>query len=318
MKKYLILCLLLLPVLLLSFVLPYQQSTHKTQPVKTDTSFNLLSAYGEYVFGREGCIRCHVLVDGTDPSKKSLDGMKGKYPSEWHFNHLIDPGMMVPESRMPSYRRLANREIDYPKLSGLYKKYMGEETAPDSSLILSLLQRSVQDLRETYFSIELEDKKYDNKEIMALVCWLQQIMPSASKQISDSIRNETANHEYARKLNLWKIWLMDHKSQFYQTANSRNKSVLDKAEQMFERYCSTCHGSQAQGKIGPNLTDDYWLNGNKIEELANTIRFGHYAMPPWEQVLSPLQISQLIAYIRSLKGSNPPNPKEPQGEKRSD
>jgi cytochrome c oxidase cbb3-type subunit 3 len=38
-------------------------------------------------------------------------------------------------------------------------------------------------------------------------------------------------------------------------------------------------------------------------------------MISWEKQLSPKQIADVANYIKSLKGTNPPNPKEPQGEK---
>ena len=34
-----------------------------------------------------------------------------------------------------------------------------------------------------------------------------------------------------------------------------------------------------------------------------------------ENQLTPVQIQQVASYILSLQGTNPPNPKEPQGEK---
>jgi len=41
-------------------------------------------------------------------------------------------------------------------------------------------------------------------------------------------------------------------------------------------------------------------------------------MPAWKHSIDKERIATIIAFIRSLKGSNPPNPKEPQGEKRTD
>ena len=38
-------------------------------------------------------------------------------------------------------------------------------------------------------------------------------------------------------------------------------------------------------------------------------------MVPWEQSLTPAQIGEVTNYILTLRGTNPPNAKEPQGEK---
>jgi len=37
-------------------------------------------------------------------------------------------------------------------------------------------------------------------------------------------------------------------------------------------------------------------------------------MIPWQAQLSPGQIQEVASYIATLKGTNPPNGKEPQGE----
>lgn len=317
MKKSFILGLLFLPLLLLSFVYPESKSGIKNQPGFTDTTFNLLAAYGEYVFGRQGCIRCHVLVENTVKGKISLDGLGGKYYNEWHFMHLNEPSMMVPDSRMPSYKQLNKRDISFQKLIQLFQQHSGTSST-DSLKIRQQINDSIQIFLESFALPDINKESLATKEIVTLIYWLQQIKSSPAKRISDSIRNEIANREYAKKLYLWKEWINDPKSKFYITANSRDKKVLEKGAYRFERACAACHNRQAQGNVGPNLTDDYWLNGNRIQDLANTIRFGHNAMPPWEIAYSPEDISQLIAYIRSLKGSNPPNAKAPQGEKMAD
>jgi len=37
-------------------------------------------------------------------------------------------------------------------------------------------------------------------------------------------------------------------------------------------------------------------------------------MIPWKAILNPEKIGQVAAFVVSLKGSNPPNPKAPQGQ----
>lgn len=97
-------------------------------------------------------------------------------------------------------------------------------------------------------------------------------------------------------------------------------AVLASGQAIFKDRCSPCHGDHAQGVVGPNLTDDYWLHGGKINEVFKTIKYGVSAkgMPTWEKQLSPKQISDVANYVKSLKGSNPANPKAPQGDKESD
>jgi cytochrome c oxidase cbb3-type subunit 3 len=89
---------------------------------------------------------------------------------------------------------------------------------------------------------------------------------------------------------------------------------------VFRAKCAACHGSQGQGGIGPNLTDRFWLHGGKPLSILKTITSGvpEKGMPPWGSILSQDEIHDAAAYIRSLAGTSPPNPKAPQGEPEQD
>ncbi len=86
---------------------------------------------------------------------------------------------------------------------------------------------------------------------------------------------------------------------------------------LFAANCIACHGNAGEGNaVGPNLTDDYWLHGGSINDIFKTIKYGvtEKGMRSWKDDLSPVQMAQLSSYIKSLKGTNPANAKEPQGE----
>ena len=97
-------------------------------------------------------------------------------------------------------------------------------------------------------------------------------------------------------------------------------STLASGQAIFKTACAPCHGEHAQGVVGPNLTDDYWLHGGKIDEVFKTIKYGIPAkgMPTWEKQLSAKQISDVANFIKSLHGTNPAGAKEPQGTKEAD
>nr|WP_294945280.1 cbb3-type cytochrome c oxidase N-terminal domain-containing protein [uncultured Mucilaginibacter sp.] len=94
-------------------------------------------------------------------------------------------------------------------------------------------------------------------------------------------------------------------------------AVLAEGKAVYKQSCVPCHGESAQGVVGPNLTDEYWLHGNKISDIFKTVKYGVTAkgMPTWEKQLSPKQIADVSNYILSLKGTHPAGAKEPQGEK---
>lgn len=87
-------------------------------------------------------------------------------------------------------------------------------------------------------------------------------------------------------------------------------------KEIFLTKCASCHGSLGEGGIGPNLTDDYWIHGGKMTEIAKTISEGvlDKGMPPWKVVLKPEEVNSVTAFVKSIRGSNPPNAKGPQGE----
>lgn len=101
---------------------------------------------------------------------------------------------------------------------------------------------------------------------------------------------------------------------------TKEPAALTDGQSVFAAHCTPCHGEHAQGIIGPNLTDDYWLHGDKINQIFTTIKYGvpSKGMPAWESQLTPKQIADVANYIKSLHDSHPANPKPPQGEKEND
>ena len=85
---------------------------------------------------------------------------------------------------------------------------------------------------------------------------------------------------------------------------------------IFAKTCVPCHLAEGQGIVGPNLTDEYWIHGGSIKDIFKTIKYGFpdKGMQSWQTTYSPVEMQQLSSYIRSLRGTNPPNPKAPQGD----
>lgn len=98
---------------------------------------------------------------------------------------------------------------------------------------------------------------------------------------------------------------------------STDESSLSAGKGLFAANCVACHGDKGQGLVGPNLTDNFWIHGGSINNVFKTIKYGvpEKGMISWEKTMTPKQMADLSNYILSLKGTNPPNPKEPQGTK---
>jgi cytochrome c oxidase cbb3-type subunit 3 len=91
---------------------------------------------------------------------------------------------------------------------------------------------------------------------------------------------------------------------------------LAEGKKLFTGSCSPCHGAEAQGVVGPNLTDDYWLHKGSVKDVFKTIKYGvqEKGMKSWKDDFSPVQIAQLASFIKSLHGTKPAGAKEPQGD----
>ena len=98
---------------------------------------------------------------------------------------------------------------------------------------------------------------------------------------------------------------------------STDAGVLAAGKATYLQNCVACHGTLGEGTIGPNLTDDSWIHGGTVNAIFKTLKYGvpEKGMIAWEKILTPKQTSDLSNYILSLQGTNPPNPKEPQGVK---
>lgn len=95
------------------------------------------------------------------------------------------------------------------------------------------------------------------------------------------------------------------------------EQILAAGKVTYDKICYVCHGKFGEGLVGPNFADEYWIHGNKPEDLKKIIVDGviDKGMLSYKSQLSNKQIDQVIAYILSLQGTNPPNPKAPQGVK---
>jgi cytochrome c oxidase cbb3-type subunit 2 len=120
-------------------IVPLMMSSDATEPDEGIEVYSPLQLVGRDVYLREGCYNCHsqmirpfraeteryghysvageFVYDhpfqwGSKRTGPDLARVGGRYSDEWHRLHLMDPRALVPESNMPSYSWLAEREVD--------------------------------------------------------------------------------------------------------------------------------------------------------------------------------------------------------------
>lgn len=91
---------------------------------------------------------------------------------------------------------------------------------------------------------------------------------------------------------------------------------------MFKENCAACHGTGAQGGRGyPNLNDDDWLWGGRLEDIYGTLRYGvrsghqetrDSAMPAFgkDGILKPAEIGAAADFVLSLSGKGSATPQD--------
>jgi len=121
------------------------------------------------------------------------------------------------------------------------------------------------------------------------------------KEKSDALRKAAASKPMSDELLL---------------AMSKDPQTVATGQKLFVQQCAQCHEANGSGKIGPNLTDEFWLHGNKPTEILKTISRGvvEKGMPAWEPTLGGERVRSLAAFVISHEGANLPG-KEPQGER---
>jgi len=93
---------------------------------------------------------------------------------------------------------------------------------------------------------------------------------------------------------------------------------LAKGKEIFTNACAACHKADGGGLVGPNLTDEFWINGGGIKNVFKLISEGsknNPSMVAWKNNLSPSDIQKISSYILTLEGTKPAGAKPAEGEK---
>lgn len=155
------------------------------EPVPGLRPLSALELEGRDIYIREGCVGCHSqmirklapetarygpysragesvwdhpFLWGSKRTGPDLARVGRRYSDEWHRVHLIDPRAVVPESNMPGFPWLAERELD------------GEDTPAK--------MRALRSVGVPYADEDIEratDRVRGKTEIVALIAYLQQL-----------------------------------------------------------------------------------------------------------------------------------------------
>lgn len=188
-----------------------QNTVEKVEGIRPYTPLELA---GRNIYIREGCYNCHSqmvrpfrdeveryghyslaaesMYDhpfqwGSKRTGPDLARVGNRYSDEWHVQHLKDPRAVVPESIMPPYAFLAERELSAgdmrTHLQALYRVGVpytkaAIDAANDDLQAQADPDRSSADLKKRYPKVQVRDFDGDPARITemdALVAYLQML-----------------------------------------------------------------------------------------------------------------------------------------------
>ena len=94
-------------------------------------------------------------------------------------------------------------------------------------------------------------------------------------------------------------------------------AAINEGANLYAKNCIACHGDRGQGNtVGPNLTDDYWIHKGSLNDIYLSVKNGYpdKGMQSWAVKFNPKEMSYLASYIKTLRSTNPANPKAPKGD----
>lgn len=98
-------------------------------------------------------------------------------------------------------------------------------------------------------------------------------------------------------------------------ATARDAAAVQAGREVFTTMCAACHGKNAEGNIGPNLTDRFWIHGGKPADILRSLTDGYpeKGMPKWGLILGDEKTRNVAAFVISVRNTNQPSTKPPQG-----
>jgi len=95
-----------------------------------------------------------------------------------------------------------------------------------------------------------------------------------------------------------------------------DEGSLASGKETWDKICAVCHLVDGGGLVGPNMTDNFWIHGNTVEDLYNIVEIGviEKGMIPYKDQLSEQKRLEVISFILvKLQGTTPATPKAPEG-----
>lgn len=273
----------------------YTCHSQQVRPFRSETErYGEYSKAGEFVYDHP--FQWGSRRTGPDLARTGVVGGKMYKAAAWHFNHMLSPQQMNPQSIMPPYPWLIVNKLD---IASTPRKIKAMTTLgvpyPDgyADLAIEDLMKQAQTISEDLKSNGIEVAP--DREIIALIAYMHRL----GKDISELNADSTASQATLVTPEI----LTDEAS-------------LAKGAEVYKTNCIACHADKGQGNaVGPNLTDNFWIHGGSNDAIFKSLHDGIPAkgMQAWKDLLTKEQLQQVFSFTLTLKGTQVAGGREPQG-----
>jgi cytochrome c oxidase cbb3-type subunit 2 len=265
-----------------------------TQPINAlQKPYTALELAGRDVYQREGCNNCHTQT--VRPLKAEI-ARYGPYSKPWEFAY-DRPFLWGSKRTGPDLARVGAKYSDkwhfkhlsYPAKLAFGSNMPTYDFLADRDLNPAQIEVHMKAVGLPYAVEDIEELD-GLTELDALVAYLQKLgiavpRPPRAKMIENGEPNPLA----------------------------RDPEALILGKRIFELNCTGCHGIDAKGDVGSNLTDVIWLGTQEpfkdweiFQVIADGTTKGYKrqaegGMLPFGDFMGKNKIWSLVAYIRSIE-----------------
>ncbi|WP_235296416.1 cytochrome-c oxidase, cbb3-type subunit I [Portibacter marinus] len=181
--------------------------------IESVTPYTPLELEGRDIYIAEGCLGCHsqmirpfrseaerygdfsksgeFIYDrpflwGSKRTGPDIHRVGNKYPDSWHYNHMLDPNSMSPGSIMPAYPWLFKRKINTKYTAKKIRTLQILNTPyPENYADIAVkdLELQAKQITANLESQGIEQENLEDKQIIALIAYLQRLGTDATPQI---------------------------------------------------------------------------------------------------------------------------------------
>jgi cytochrome c oxidase cbb3-type subunit I/II len=192
-------------------VIPMFMVESNVKKIATVTPYTPLELEGRDLYIREGCVGCHsqmirpfrseverygefsksgeFIYDrpflwGSKRTGPDLHRQGGKYPDSWHYHHMLDPESMSPGSIMPPYPWIIKDDLNTNSLAAKIRALQTLGTPYPKGydqIALDDLRKQAEVVAASLRKDGIEQEGLENKEIVALIAYLQRLGTDISK-----------------------------------------------------------------------------------------------------------------------------------------